>query len=149
MGEMSLTLCPGGGISQWGTLLSVLRQRNPLRVHGSQPARFSQAVHISPQICIQRHQRVTMDVFVPHATLCLVTQSCPTLQTWAAPTSLLCPWNFPGKNTGVGCHFLLQGISPTQGLNPHLFSLLHWQADSISLLPPGKVYLHHGNQQML
>ena len=33
----------------------------------------------------------------------------------------------PGKNTGVGCHFLLQGIFLTQGLNPHL---LHWQADS-------------------
>ena len=30
---------------------------------------------------------------------------------------LLCPWNFPGKNTGVGCHFLLQGIFLTQGLN--------------------------------
>ena len=29
------------------------------------------------------------------------------------PTRLLCPWNFPGKNTGVGCHFLLQGIFPT------------------------------------
>ena len=26
------------------------------------------------------------------------------------PTRLLCPWDFPGKNTGVGCHFLLQGI---------------------------------------
>ena len=32
-------------------------------------------------------------------------------------TRLLCPWDFPGKNTGVGCHFLLQGISPTQGWN--------------------------------
>ena len=30
-------------------------------------------------------------------------------------TRLLCPWDFPGKNTGVGCHFLLQGIFPTQG----------------------------------
>ena len=29
----------------------------------------------------------------------------------------LCPWNFLGKNTGVGCHFLLQGIFPTQGSN--------------------------------
>ena len=36
---------------------------------------------------------------------------------------LLCPWNFPGKNTGVGCHFLLQGIFLTQGLNPHLLHL--------------------------
>ena len=30
------------------------------------------------------------------------------------------PWDFPGKNTGVGCHFLLQGIFPTQGLKPGL-----------------------------
>ena len=36
------------------------------------------------------------------------------------PTRLLCPWHFPCKNTGVGCHFLLQGIIPTQGSNPGL-----------------------------
>ena len=46
------------------------------------------------------------------------------------PTSLLCPWAFPGKNTGVGCHFLLQGIVPDQGSNPHL---LHWQMHSLPL----------------
>ena len=46
------------------------------------------------------------------------------------PTRPLCPWNFPGKNTRVGCHFLLQGIFLTQGLNPHL---LHWQVDSLPL----------------
>ena len=39
-------------------------------------------------------------------------------------------WNFPGKNTGGGCHFLLQVIFPIQGSNPHLLHLLHWQADS-------------------
>ena len=33
------------------------------------------------------------------------------------PSRLLCPWDSPGKNTGVGCHALLQGIFPTQGLN--------------------------------
>ena len=44
---------------------------------------------------------------------------------------LLCPWDFPGKITGVGCHFLLQGIFPTQRLN---LPLLHWQVDS----SPGK-----------
>ena len=33
----------------------------------------------------------------------------------------------PGKNTGVGCHALLQGIFPTKGLNLHLFGLLLWQ----------------------
>ena len=37
-----------------------------------------------------------------------------------SPPKLLCPWNSPGKNTGVGCHFLLQGIFLTQGLNPDL-----------------------------
>ena len=36
----------------------------------------------------------------------------------------------PGKDTGVGCHFLLQGIFLTQRSNPHL---LHWQADSLPL----------------
>ena len=46
---------------------------------------------------------------------------------------LLCPWYFPGKNTGVGCHFLLQRIFPTQGSNPSLLNLLHWQADSVPL----------------
>ena len=49
------------------------------------------------------------------------------------PTRLLCPWNFPYKNTGVGDHFLLQEIFVTQGLNPHLLCLLHWQADSLPL----------------
>ena len=37
-----------------------------------------------------------------------------------SPTGLLCPWDSPGKSTGAGCHFLLQGIFPTQGLNPGL-----------------------------
>ena len=36
------------------------------------------------------------------------------------PARLLPPWGSPGKNTGVGCHFLLQGIFPTQGSNLHL-----------------------------
>ena len=36
------------------------------------------------------------------------------------PHGLLCPWDFPGKNTGMGCYFLLQGIFPTQGLKPGL-----------------------------
>ena len=34
------------------------------------------------------------------------------------PTWLLCPWNSPGKNTGVGFHSLLQETFPTQGSNP-------------------------------
>ena len=37
----------------------------------------------------------------------------------------LCPWDFPGKNTGVACHFLLQWIFQTQELNSCLLCLLH------------------------
>ena len=44
----------------------------------------------------------------------------------------------PGKNTGVGCHALLQGIFSTQGSNPHLLHLLHWQVGSLPPAPPGK-----------
>ena len=44
-------------------------------------------------------------------------------------TRLLCPWDSPGKNTGVDCHFLLQGIFPNQGLNPHLLCLLAWPSN--------------------
>ena len=40
----------------------------------------------------------------------------------------------PGKNTGVGCHALLQGIFPTQGKNSSLLSLLHWQVGSLPLV---------------
>ena len=38
--------------------------------------------------------------------ICVCAQSCVT--PWSVATRLLCPWNFPGKNTGVGSHFLLQ-----------------------------------------
>ena len=51
------------------------------------------------------------------------------------PTRLLCQWDFPGKNTGLGCHFLLQRIFPNQASNLHLLYLLHWQADSLLLAP--------------
>jgi len=37
---------------------------------------------------------------------------------WPVALWLLCPWDFPGKNTGVDCYFLLQGIFLTLGLNP-------------------------------
>ena len=39
---------------------------------------------------------------------------------WTVAYQALPPWDFPGKSTGVGCHFLLQEIFPTQGLNPGL-----------------------------
>ena len=47
---------------------------------------------------------------------------------WTVACRLLHSWDFPGKNTGVGCHFLLQGIFPTQGSNsglPHCRQTLY------------------------
>ena len=58
--------------------------------------------------------------------VCSVAQLCLTL----CDPRLLCPWDFPGKNTGVGCHALLQGIFLTQASN---LSLLHRQVDSLPL----------------
>ena len=56
------------------------------------------------------------------------------------PARLFCPWDFPGKNTGTGCHFFLQGIFPTQGLNPSLLCPLHWQVDSLPLSHLGSLW---------
>ena len=58
-----------------------------------------------------------------HWCCCLVTKWYPTLLQHLKPTRLLCPWDFSGENTGVGCHFLLQGS----------FWPRDWQVDS---LPP-------------
>ena len=46
-----------------------------------------------------------------------VSRSCPTLgdPRYCSPARLLCPWDFPGRNTGTGRHLILQGIFPTQG----------------------------------
>ena len=62
---------------------------------------------------------------------------------WTTVPKLLCPRNSLGKNTGVGCYFLLQGIFPPQGSNPRLLCLLHWQVDFFfffffTTVPPGK-----------
>ena len=67
---------------------------------------------------------------------CLVARPCPTL-CWTDPmvcSLLLCPWDFSGKNTGVDCHFLLQGIFLIQGSNPYL---LHLAGGSCMAEPPG------------
>ena len=68
--------------------------------------------------------------------MCLVTQLCLSLcdpMDYNPPGSS-CSWDSSGKNTGVACHFLLQGIYQTQGSNPHLLRLLHWQAASKLML---------------
>ena len=56
-----------------------------------------------------------------------------------SPARLLCPWDSPGKNTGVHCHALLQGIFLTQGSNPCLLHFLHWQVGSLPLSHLGRL----------
>ena len=69
--------------------------------------------------------------------VCSLAQLCPSL---CGPTDCSSPGSsahgiFQARNTGVGCHFLLQGVFSNQGSNPHLLCLLHWQADSLPLVP--------------
>ena len=117
-------------------------------VHGISPARILACVAISS----------SKGSFQPRNWVCLpcmAVDSLPFLWWWlslrcvrffatpctiALPPRLLCPWDFPGKNTRVGCHFLLQGILSTQGLNPHL---LNWQADSLPLTHQESPILSH------
>ena len=66
----------------------------------------------------------------------LLNSLCPGLQ----PTRLLCPWDFPGNNAGVGYHFLLLGFFPTQGSN---LRLLHWHGDSLPLSHLGSTQIIH------
>ena len=56
--------------------------------------------------------------------------------------------NSPGRNTGVGCHALLQGVFPTEGSNPLLLHLLLWQAGSLPLATPGKPLRIHSTWQI-
>ena len=76
-------------------------------------------VGINQEFWIRRYKLVCV---------CRVTQLCLTLvtQLTVAPLSnrILCPWDSPGKITGVACHFLLQEIFPTQGSN---LGLLHFR----------------------
>ena len=63
------------------------------------------------------------------------------VRLFSIPWSVACQaplWDSPGKNTGVGCYSLLQGIFLTQGLNLRLLHLLHWQAGSLPLAPSEK-----------
>ena len=58
-------------------------------------------------------------------------------------------WDSPGKNTGVGCHFLLQGIFLTQGSNPCLLHLLHWQENSLPLSHLGSPTLKYKGRHLM
>ena len=69
----------------------------------------------------------------------VVSSSLQPCELW--PSRLHCPWDSPGKNTGMGSHALLQWIFSTQSLNLSLLHFLHWQVGSLPLAPPGKSYV--------
>ena len=75
-------------------------------------------------------------------TMCVCMLSCFSyVQLFATPWTVASQallWDFPGKNSAVGCHGLRQGIFPTQGLNQRLLCLLCWQESSSSVVLPGK-----------
>ena len=54
------------------------------------------------------------------------------------PSRLLCPWDFPGKNIGLGCHFLLQATLLTQGSNPSIPAPPALSGRFLLLVPPRK-----------
>ena len=66
----------------------------------------SEGIFISRCVCALHTQSHLTDLLQPHGLY---------------PTRFLCPWDFPGKSTRVGCHFLLQGIFSTQGFNVGLW----------------------------
>ena len=68
-------------------------------------------------------------------------QSCPTLWDPMDYSRRLCSSDSKGKNAEVSCHFLLQGIFPTQVSNPYLLRLLHWQQGSLPLAQPGEAHI--------
>ena len=96
--------------------LIVTRKQEPIIV--TQKRKSSLSIPLQKTIKSQISHSVMSDFLQPHG-----------LQ----PARRLCPWNSPGKNTGVGFHSLLQGIFPTQGSNPCLgrwilYQLSHQEA---------------------
>ena len=120
--NQTLPQSPPGGISQVGILIPDLQGLELLREY----------IYV-----------VSSDLIYDHLLSCVVVvyllshvQLFCNPMDYSYPGS--CPWDFPGKNTGVDCHFLLQGIFLVQELNLHL---LHWQVDSLPLRRQGSPFV--------
>ena len=109
--------------SRWRQISSFLSQSHSIRTHFL-PRRVSG--HLCSLLSHFSHVRIFATPWTP-------------LAPWRSPGSSVhrekCS---PGKKLGVGCHARLQVIFPTQGSNPHLLQVLHWQVCS---LPVGTKYL--------
>ena len=111
--EGDLGLIPGSGRS------SGEGNGNPLQYSYLENFRARGAWWATVYQVVKRHSSIELScvrVFVP---------------PWTIAARLLCPWNSPGKNTGVGCHSLLQKIFPTQESNLgvlHSRQILYYQS---------------------
>ena len=86
--------------------------------------------------------RLYIYIYIYACVLSRFSRVCLFLTLWTEPATLLCPWGSPGKNTGVGCHALLQGIFLTQGLNCVSCSSCI-AGGFFTIGPPGKpIYIH-------
>ena len=112
-----MKLVEGGGEREWDKSICIYMKHSKIWFLDGSVWKFS-LQYRRPGRCLGQEEPLCVKVKM------LVTQSCPRLcdPHELQPPRLLCPWTSPGKNTGGGCHFLLQGIFLTQGLNP---SLLH------------------------
>ena len=112
---------------------------------------------IAPLGILEKHHPTDPPIlseWVQASVACFLLQEVEVLVAWLcrtlcdptdhSPTRLLCPWDFPGKNTGVGGHSLLQGIFPIRGLNPHL---LHSRQILYRSEPPEKPNLINGGPE--
>ena len=91
----------------------------------------------------ERHTHTEFDLVLPFFLGCVCAQSCLTLwdTRYGSPPGSSVHGDTLGKNIGVVCHALLQGILPTQGSNPSLLQLLHWHANFPPLSYLGSPFL--------
>ena len=100
-------------------------------------------------ICLQEAQNLWGEIYI-FKDACSAAQSYLTLKLHGLqPARLLCSWDFPGKNNGVGCHFLLQGTFPTQDSNLCLLNFLRSQVNSLLLRYQGSPFGNYTNTYSL
>ena len=95
-----------------GFNFTFLNNYQPYTQHFSAKSILMHSVEIMPYHILNSHVYLYVSMHVSHLVMSNSLQ-----HHGLQPTRLLCPWNSPGKNTGVGCHSLLQGIVLTQGLS--------------------------------
>ena len=118
-------------------------------VHGDSPGKNNRVVSMPSSwgsyqphsatcilFCLYHHRKMSVLIF--QLLSCVQHFATP----WTEAHQLLFPWVFPGKNTGVGLHVLLQGIFPIQRSN---LCLLYWQVDSLPLNHQGSPEKRLGN----